>query len=338
MEENTMKNNQIIRRFATCAVAGTLLFSLCACGAGGGKNDDTYKVAVVKQLDHASMDEIAKAITGQLDAIATKKNVTIEYEVYSGQNDQTVLKQVGDQAIVDGVDAIVPIGTTAAQVMTLCAQDTQTPVVYAAVSDPEGEELTGIDYVTGTSDALETSLILDMMLKQNPETKKVGLLYSLSEGNSETPIQEAKEYLAGKNIQVVEQTANTNDEVIAAASALVAGGVDAIFTPTDNVVMSAELAIYEQLAKAGIPHYTGADSFVRNGAFVTCGVNYTDLGARTADLAYQAMTEGMEGMEDVYYMDGGLITVNTETAKTLGIDPQIFADMGTLVEVTTTQE
>ena len=38
--------------------------------------------------------------------------------------------------------------------------------------------------------------------------------------------------------------------------------------------MAAELAIYEDLAAAGIPHYTGADSFVRNGAFAACGVNY----------------------------------------------------------------
>ncbi len=333
-----MKNNRVIRKFAAFAVAGTMLVSLCACGAGKEQKDDTYKVAVVKQLDHASMDEIANAIEGQLKTIAQEQNVTITCDIYSGQKDQSILKQLGDQAVVDGVDAIIPIGTTAAQVMTLCAQDTQTPVVYAAVSDPEGEDLTGIDYVTGTSDALETSAILDMMLTQNPNTKKVGLLYSLSEGNSETPIQEAKEYLDSKGISYVEQTGNTNDEVIAAASALVADGVDAIFTPTDNVVMAAELAIYQKLAQAGIPHYTGADSFVRNGAFATCGVNYTDLGARTADLAYQAMTEGVAGMKDVYYMEGGLITVNTETAKTLGIDPQIFADMGTLVEVTTTQE
>ena len=131
MEENTMKNNPIIRRFAACAVAGTMLLSLCACGAGQGGKDDTYKVAVVKQMDHASLDEIAKAITTQLDSIAQEKNVTIEYEVYSGQNDQSVLKQLGDQAIVDGVDAIIPIASTAAQVMALCAQDTQTPVVYA---------------------------------------------------------------------------------------------------------------------------------------------------------------------------------------------------------------
>ena len=68
-------------------------------------------------------------------------------------------------------------------------------------------------------------------------------------------------------------------------AALIADGVDAVFTPTDNVIMAAELAIYEDFAEAGIPHYTGADSFVRNGAFATCGVNYTDLGAQTADLA-----------------------------------------------------
>ena len=152
------------------------------------------------------------------------------------------------------------------------------------------------------------------------------------------PIADAKAYLDKKGISYTEQTANTNDEVIAAASALVADKVDAIFTPTDNVIMAAELAIYEDLAKAGIPHYTGADSFVRNGAFATCGVNYTDLGSQTADLAYTAMTEGMDGLEDYYVTEGGIITVNTETADTLDIDHSVFNDLGTVVEVQTTED
>ena len=102
--------------------------------------------------------------------------------------------------------------------------------------------------------------------------------------------------------------------------------------------MAAELAIYEDLAKAGIPHYTGADSFVRNGAYATCGVNYTGLGAKTADLAYSAITDGMDAMEDYYLMDGGIITVNTETAAALGIDYAAFSDMvSQVVEVTTQQ-
>lgn len=298
----------------------------------------TYKVAVVKQMDHASLDEIANAVEEELDAIAAKNGVTIEYETYSGQGDQSTLTQIGTQAVADGVDAIIPIATLAAQVMATCAEDTQTPVVYAAISDPEAAELTGIDYVTGTSDALNTTFIMDMMLAQNPDVQKVGLLYSQSEANSTKPIADAKAYLDEKGIAYEEKTANTNDEVITAASALIADDVDAVFTPTDNVIMAAELAIYENLAEAGIPHYTGADSFVRNGAFATCGVNYTDLGHQTADLAYDAMTKGMDDLEDYYLMDGGIITVNTETAAALGIDYSVFNDMGEVVEVTTTEE
>ncbi|MBQ6118269.1 MAG: ABC transporter substrate-binding protein [Clostridia bacterium] len=299
---------------------------------------DTYKFAVIKQLDHASLDEIANAVKARLEAIGAEQGVTVEVEITSGQNDQTVLKQLADQAVADKVDAIIPIATMAAQVTALAAEETKTPVIFAAVSDPEAAELTGIDYVTGTSDALNTAFIMDMMLAQNPDTEKVGLLYSLSETNSAKPIQEAKDYLDGKGIAYTEQTANTNDEVVAAATALVAEGVDAIFTPTDNVIMAAELAIYEDLAGAGVPHYTGADSFVRNGAFATCGVNYTDLGTRTADLAFEAANDGMAALEDYYLMDGGIITVNTETAAALGADYSMFGDMGQLVEVQTSED
>ena len=335
----------------TAAVALTLSLAACSGGTASSPSPSAsapagsapaagegYKVAVVKQLDHASMDEIANAITGRLDEIAAQEGVTIEYEVYSGQNDQTTLRQIGDQAIVDGVDAIIPIATTAAQVMAVCAEETQTPVVYAAISYPETADLTGIDYVTGTSDALDTALILDMMLAQNPQLQSVGLLYSLSEPNSEVPIADAKAYLDEKGIAYTEATANTNDEVIAAASSLIASGVDAVFTPTDNIIMAAELAIYEDFINAGIPHYTGADSFVRNGAFATCGVNYTDLGAQTADLAYRAMTEGMASLEDYYQVSGGLITVNSETAEALGIDYSVFDGLGEVAAVTTSEE
>ena len=359
-----MKNQTMAKRILALAAASAMGFSLTACGSSSaigsssaasgsvsgssGENASsteteqgegkTYEIAVVKQMDHASLDEIADAITAELDAIAAENNITIQYEVYSGQGDQSVLKQIGDQAIADSVDAIIPIATLAAQVMAVCAEDTQTPVVYAAISDPEAAEMTGIDYVTGTSDALDTDFIMDMMLAVNPDVQNVGLLYSLSETNSTKPIADAKAYLDEKGISYTEQTANTNDEVISAASILIADGVDAVFTPTDNVIMAAELAIYQDLADAGIPHYTGADSFVRNGAFATCGVNYTDLGAQTADLAYTAVTEGMDGLEDYYVSPGGIITVNTETAETLGIDYSVFNDMGQVIEVQTTEE
>ena len=339
-----------LKSIAALTAAAVMTLSLTACtqstggdtgGAGNTQQQSggtTYNVAVVKQMDHASLDEIANAITARLDEIAAEQGVTINYQVSSGQNDQSVLRQLGDQAVADGVDVIIPIATTAAQVMAVCAEETQTPVVFAAISYPETADLTGIDYVTGTSDALDTNLILDMMLSQNPDVDKVGLLYSLSEPNSQVPIAEAKEYLDSKGIAYEEATANTNDEVITAASTLIADGVDAVFTPTDNVIMSAELAIYEDFIEAGIPHYTGADSFVRNGAFATCGVNYTDLGAQTADLAYKAVTEGMDALEECYQVSGGIITVNSETAEAMGIDYSVFDSLGQVTTVTTTQD
>lgn len=339
-----MKKN-VVKKLAAvgCTIAMTLASTACGTTQQTVNNKQTtdtdgYKVAIVKQMDHASLDEIADAIAARLESLETEKNVTIEYDIYSGQGEQTTLMQIGEQVISDHVDAIIPIATLAAQVMTSCAEESETPVVFAAISDPASASLTGIDYVTGTSDALDTEFIIDMMLAQQKDMKTVGLLYSLSEANSATPIAEAKAYLEQKGIRYVEQTASTNDEVIAAAASLIASDVDAIFTPTDNVIMAAELAIYEELANAGIPHYTGADSFVRNGAFATCGVNYTELGTKTAELAYTAITEGMEAMEDYYLMDAGTITVNTETAAMLQMDYSAFKQMGEITEVETTQE
>ncbi len=351
LEEKNMKKHNTMKRLLAIAAAAALTLSLCACGPAsepGGPSSSVdgsaepsqavYSVAIIKQMDHPSLDEIAQAIEAELAQLAEDNKVTIQYHTTSGQGDQSTLKQLADQAVADKADVIIPIATTAAQIAAASAEDTQTPVVFATVSDPEAAGLTGLPYVTGTSDALNTRFIIDMMLAQDPELKKVGLLYSLSEVNSAKPIAEAIATLESRGIAYVERTANTNDEVITAVSALIAEGVDAIFTPTDNIIATAELAIYEDLIQAGIPHYTGADSFVRNGAFTTCGVNYTDVGRRTAGLAYQVIAQGMDGMEDFYLMDGGIITVNTETAAGLGADYSVFSTMGTVVEVVTTED
>ncbi|MEI3129327.1 MAG: hypothetical protein V8S89_00120 [Oscillospiraceae bacterium] len=44
--------------------------------------------------------------------------------------------------------------------------------------------------------------------------------------------------------------------------------------------MKSELTIYETFAEAGMPHYTGADSFALNGAFLGYGVDYATWAAR----------------------------------------------------------
>ena len=292
-----------------------------------------FNVAIVQQLDHTSLEEIRTAIVAQLQAQAEEKGVKVNIQEFNGQNDATVLNQIGAQVVGDGVDLIIPIATLAAQCMVTAADGTDIPIVYAAISDPEAAGLTGLSNVTGTSDALNTAFILDMMLAANPDIKTVGLLYSNSEANSATPIAEAKAYLQEKQIDFVEKTGNTSGEIVEAAASMV-GRVDAVFTPTDNAVMAAEVTVAETLNEAGIPHYTGADSFVAAGAFATCGVNYTELGTYTADMAMDILLGG--AVPEFHVMDGGIITVNTETAATLGIDYSAFASMAnTVVEVKT---
>ena len=314
-----------MKKVISLILAVMMIASLFA-GCGNAADDGTTKIAIVQQLDHSSLDEIRLAIEAELTA------ADISYKVYNGQNDASVLNQIGAEVMADGFDMIIPIATTAAQCMVTAAEGS-IPIVFAAVSDPAGNGLTGLDNVTGTSDALNTKFILDMMFAVNPEIKTVGLLYSNSEPNSETPIAEAKAYLDELNIPYIEKTGNTSGEIIEAASALV-GRVDAVFTPTDNAVMATEAAVAEILNNAGIPHYAGADSFVQAGAFATCGVNYTELGTYTAKMALDILESGE--IPQFHVMDGGIITVNTDTAAALNLDYSSFAEKAnTVVEVTT---
>ena len=305
-----------------------LLLSLAGCGKSSALTPtgyaENYKVAIVQQLDHSSLDEIRLSVREGLEALGAKKGVGVVISEFNGQNDASMLGQIGSQVVSGGFDLVIPIGTLAAQAMVTALDGTDIPVVYAAISDPESAGLTGFDWVTGTSDALDTELILDMLLLADPDAAAVGLLYSNSEPNSEKPIAQAKAYLERKGIACVEATGNTADEVLTAAASLV-GRVDAVFTPTDNTIMASAGAVAETLTEAGIPFYAGADSFVAAGAFATCGVNYRELGQVTADMAFDILRGSEVG--DYQVVTGGIITVNGETAQALGLDAMVFSQL-----------
>ena len=336
------------------ALLMALALVACSSGDGGGSTpaapsgnttvvsnpEGPYRIAIVKQMEHISLDEIATAIEDELMALGTAQNIEITVEVFSGQGDATTLNQIGSQIVSDEFDAIIPIATLAAQCMVNAADGTDIPVIYAAVSDPEAAELTGITNVTGVSDALDTEKILDMMftremLPRDPEITKVGLLYSLSEPNSKGSIEQAKQYLDALGVEYVEATGSNADE-IATATVSIMNNVDAVFTPTDNIVMANAALITSVYAGNGIPYYAGADSFVTSGAFATCGVNYTELGKYAAGMALDVIQTG--SVPEYYTMPGGIITVNTETAAMLEADYSVFEQYGTIVEVETIAE
>lgn len=331
---------------ATLLAASTML-SLTACGGtqDSGDADGTYKVAIVKYVDDASLNQIEDAIIAQLEAKEAELGVEFEILKYNGQADGAVLNQIAADVLAEEVDAVVPIATPAAVLLQAATEDTDIPVIFSAVSNPVEDGLVadakkpGAN-VTGTSDGIDTEAIFKLMLVQNPDLKKVGLLYDQGQSSSLVSIKDAEAFCKANNIEVVKKTGTNVSEIQTAADALVAAEVDAIFTPQDNTVMTAELAIYEKFTEAGIPHYTGADSFALNGALLGYGVNYENLGTLTADMVIDIVVNGANPAETpVKKLEEGILTVNTDTAKALDIDFTIFKDYcDELKEITTGQE
>lgn len=309
-----------------------------------GSAGKVYKVGIVQFVDDASLNQIEAAIEKELDVKAAELGVTFAYDgyTYNGQADATVLNQIAAELVASEVDVIVPIATPAAMIMQNATEDNQIPVVFSAVSDPVGAglveslEAPGAN-ITGTSDALNTEAVMELMLAVNPQMKKIGLLYSKSEDSSRAPVEAVKAYCAAKGVEVVEKTGTTVDEVSMAADALIAEGVEAVFTPTDNTVMTAQMAIYEKFIEAGVPHYGGADSFALNGAFLGYGVNYEELGRKTADMVADLLAGGKDpSVMPVILLDNGIATVNTETAQAIGLKYDMLAGMCTELKETVT--
>lgn len=308
----------------------------------------SYTIGICNYVDDASLNQIVENINARLAEIESEQGITINVKYDNCNADANVMNQIIANFAADNVDLMVGVATPVAMAMQSATEDSKTPVVFAAVSDPVGAGLVASleepgSNVTGSSDNLDTNSVMNLIFAQNPDAKKIGLLYDVGQDSSAAAIEHAKAYLDDKGVEYVERTATTAEEVALAAQALVSDGVDAVFTPTDNTIMKAELAIYETFADAGIPHYTGADSFALNGAFLGYGVDYANLGRETADMIASILTEGKDpAATPVITFDNGTATVNTEICEKLGLDfdtvSEAFAPYCTRVEEITTAE
>lgn len=331
-----------------CALLFLTTFTACGTDMGSTGGKTTYTIGICNYVDDASLNQIVESIRAQLENIGKQKGVTFEIKYDNCNADTNVMNQIISNFIADGVDLMVGVASPVATAMQNATEGTRLPVVFSAVTDPVGAKLVdSLDApgynITGTSDYLNTNAIMDIMFETDRNIKKVGLLYDVGQDSSEAAIKDAKSYLEKKGVAYIEKTGKTVDEITLATQSLVADGVDAVFTPTDNSVMTAELSIYEMLAKAGIPHYTGADSFALNGAFLGYGVKYTDLGKETANMVAEILLDGKDPAEmAVRTFDNGTATINTEVCAQLGMDYETvaksIAPYRTRVEKITTAE
>lgn len=286
----------------------------------------TVKVGICNYVDDASLNQIVENIQARLKEIGDEKGVAFDVSYDNCNADANLLTQIISNFIADDVDIMIGVATPVAMAMQAATEDNGIPVVFAAVSDPVGAGLVESmeapgSNVTGTSDYLDTAAVMQLISAADPDVKNIALLYDIGQDSSTAAIAHAKEYLDANGIAYGEYTGTTVDEVTLAVQALIADGVDAVFTPTDNTIMKSELSIYEMLQEAGIPHYTGADSFALNGAFLGYGVDYAALGVETANIAADIALDGAKPAETaVKTFDNGCATINTETCEKLGFN------------------
>ncbi len=333
----------------TLVLALIALFAFVGCSKSSQSSSEiTFKVGICNYVDDASLNQIVENLRASLTDLCEKNGYKLVVKYDNCNADASVMNQIIANFIAEKVDLMVGVATPVAMAMQAATEDNGIPVVFAAVSDPLATGLVSSlekpgKNITGTSDYLDTEAVLNLVLALKPSIKKVGLLYDVGQDASTTAIAQAKEALSKKGITVVERTGTNVDEVVLAARALVSDKVEAVFTPSDNTIMNAQLSIYEIFTEAGIPQFTGADSFALNGAFLGYGVDYANLGAVTGEMVYDILVNSKNPADvSVRTFDNGTATINTETCAALGYSfdqvKSLFAPYCTKVQSITTAE
>ena len=326
-----------MKKTIASAVAAMMAVSLTACGSSAASSNSAesvaassavasqpessgFKVGIINYVDDASLNQIQAAIEEELAASG------IAYDSYNAQADQSTITTIANQMIENGVDLIIPIATPTAMVVQNLTEENQIPVVFAAVSDPVGAGLVADvtapgGNITGSSDSLDTANVFKLIEALNPDVSKIGLLYDASQDSSTQAIADAEACLTEMGIEYEAKTGTTTDDLALAAQALCDDGVQVVFTPTDNTVMVAEPSIYSIFEEAGVQHFAGADSFALVGAFCGYGVDYANLGRKTAEMIIEILIDKKNpGDMPVLTFDNGTATVNTDVSEKLGYD------------------
>ncbi|MBU3810541.1 MAG: ABC transporter substrate-binding protein [Candidatus Niameybacter stercoravium] len=287
---------------------------------GCSTKEDQVTIGIVQIVEHTSLDMIRESLVEELEAngIVDGQNVKIDYQ--NAQGDQSNLNSICKKFVGDGVDVIVAIATPSAQ--AAAAATSEIPIIFSAVTDPVAAKLvtnleTPEGNVTGTSDAISVDEVFKLCKELTPEVKSFGFLYTASEVNSQSVVEEAKTLAADYGYDYEEVTITNTSELKQAAYSL-AGKVDAIYTPIDNSIASAMTVLSEVGKETKVPVYVGADSMVMDGAYATVGINYEDLGRQTGDMVAEVLNGKAISDLPVATLSEFQKVINKTTAKAIG--------------------
>ncbi|MFC7402765.1 ABC transporter substrate-binding protein [Citricoccus sp. GCM10030269] len=324
-------NRTVLRAGATLAVAA---LALTACGNGGNEGEggsgndagsESYSIGVSQYVTHPSLDAARTGFEKKLE----ESGLDISLDVQNAQGDQSTANTIAGTFASADHDLILAIATPSAQ--TAAQAVTDTPILFTAVTDPpsanlvESNEAPGGN-VTGTSDANPVLEQLTLLKEIDPDVKRVGIVYSSGETNSEIQVQWAKEAAEELDLEIVESTVSNSSEVQQAANSL--SDVDAFYVPTDNAVVSALESLIGVARDRQIPVVPAEGDSVARGGVATYGIQYEKLGEQTADMAIRILTEDADpaSMPVETYAEPELY-VNPDAAEALGVEiPQSILD------------
>lgn len=292
-------------------------------GCGNTASDNQKKIGIIQLVEHPSLDAANK---GFIDGLASKgykdgENIKIDYQ--NAQADQSNLNSIAQRFVSDKKDLMLAIATPAAQTLANATHDI--PILGTAITDYETAKLVQSNShpggnVSGTSDMTPVEREVDLIIALVPNVKRIGALYTSSEINSQLQVEKMKAYAATKGITVVEATVSNVNDIQQAASNLVNQDVQAIYTPTDNVLASAMANLAQITDVAKIPVFAADEGMTMTGGVATYSVDYYKLGYQTGLMAAKVLSGEAKVADMAIEMQNDIkLTVNEERAKKLGI-------------------
>lgn len=307
---------------SVAAMAAALLMSGCTKKTNGTENAKKIKIGVIQLVEHSALDANYK---GFVDGLAEAgyvdgQNISIDY--HNAQGEQVNCVTIAEKLVNDRDDLIFAIATPAAQAVANITKNI--PIVISSVTDPESAKLVlkntapGTN-VTGTSDLTPCEAQMDLLKKLVPNAVKVGMLYCSSEQNSHFQIALAKAACDKLGLKYVDGTVSNLNEIQQVVTSL-CGKVDAIYSPTDNMIAAGMATVAQVANEKGIPTICGEEGMVAAGGLATYGINYYELGKQTAAMAVEILRDGKKPAEmPIQYLQKCDLSINEATAKALGI-------------------
>ena len=314
------------QKITSALMALTLSLSLAACSgktaetpAASEESGKTYSIGISQYGEHASLDNCREGFLQGLAQAGIEEGVNLKVDYQNAGFDDNIAAQIGQQFSAENVDLMVAIATPSAVACYAAAEDKDIPVVFTAITDPVQAKLDSGN-ITGTSDKLPVEAQLDLIRQLQPEAKTIGIIYTTSEPNSVSAIEEYKEKAPDYGFEIDTVGVTSQAEVTQAADTLISHGVDCFSNLTDNNVVGVLSSILEKTDEASIPIYGSEVEQVKLGCVASAGIDYFELGRQTGAMAARVLKS--ESAADIPYetISEYGIYVNSEALAAFGIE------------------